>query len=111
MVGLNCSKFLILSKLARNVLCIPITMVTYESAFSVRGRVLDDYHSSLKKDMVKIFACGGDWIKTSKVTIQTLEVNEVVHFFYYLYSSKCHINDFFSAIHKRRGLEHSNSNE
>jgi hAT family C-terminal dimerisation region len=71
--------------LARDVLCIPITIVAYESAFSAEGRVLDDYRNSLKKDMVEILVCGGDWIKAaSKATIQTLEVNELVHFFYYL---------------------------
>jgi hAT family C-terminal dimerisation region len=74
--------FPILSKLARDVLCIPITTVASESAFSAGGRVLDDYRSSLKKDMVKILVCGGDWIKAaSKAMIQTLEVKKLVHFF------------------------------
>lgn len=46
-----------------------------ESAFSIRGRVLDDYRSSLKKDTVEILICGGDWIKAaSKTIIQTLQV-------------------------------------
>jgi hAT family C-terminal dimerisation region len=77
----NCM-FPILSKLARDVLCIPITTVASESAFSAGGRVLDDYRSSLKKDMVKILVCGGDWIKAaSKAMIQTLEVKKLVHFF------------------------------
>jgi hAT family C-terminal dimerisation region len=81
----NYNKFLILSKLTRDVLCIPIMIVAFESTFSVEGRVLDDYRSSLKKDMVKILICGDDWIKTaSKTTIQTLEVKKLVHFFYYL---------------------------
>jgi hAT family C-terminal dimerisation region len=53
----------------------PITTVASESAFSAGGRVLDDYQSSLMKDMVEILVCGGDWIKTvSKTTIQTLQV-------------------------------------
>jgi hAT family C-terminal dimerisation region/Domain of unknown function (DUF4413) len=71
----NCSKFPILSKLARDIFCIPITAVASESAFSAGGRVLDDYRSSLSKDMVELLVCGGDWIKaTSKTTIQTIEV-------------------------------------
>jgi hAT family C-terminal dimerisation region/Domain of unknown function (DUF4413) len=72
----NCSKYPVLSKLARDVLCIPITTVASESAFSAGGRVLDDYHSSLEQDMMEILVCGGDWLKAvSKTTIQTLEVN------------------------------------
>ncbi|KAK9064505.1 hypothetical protein SSX86_015887 [Deinandra increscens subsp. villosa] len=71
----NCSKFPILSKMARNIFCIPITTVASESAFSAGGRILDDYRSSLTKDMVEILVCGGDWIKAaSKATIQTLEL-------------------------------------
>jgi hAT family C-terminal dimerisation region len=70
----NCTKFSILSKLARDVLCIPITTAS-ESAFSAGSRVLDDYRISLTKDMVEILVCGGDWIKAaSKITIQTLQV-------------------------------------
>jgi hAT family C-terminal dimerisation region len=50
----NCSKFPILSKLARDIFCIPITTVASKSAFSAGGRVLDDYRSSLSKDMVEL---------------------------------------------------------
>jgi hypothetical protein len=70
----NSSKYPILSKLARDVLAIPITTVASESAFSAGGRILDDYRSSLSKDMVEILVCGSDWIKaSSRTTIQTLQ--------------------------------------
>ncbi|KAK1421738.1 hypothetical protein QVD17_24325 [Tagetes erecta] len=72
--GQSLSKFPVLSKMARNILSIPITTVASESAFSAVGRILDDYRSSLTKDMVELLVCGGDWIKSvSKATIQTLE--------------------------------------
>jgi hAT family C-terminal dimerisation region len=59
--------------------------IASESAFSAGAQVLDDYRSSHKKDIVKIFVCGGDWIKAaSKATIQTLDMKELTHFFYYL---------------------------
>jgi hAT family C-terminal dimerisation region len=61
----NCIKFPILSKSGRDIFCIPITTVASESVFSVRGRILDDYRSSLSKDMMKLLICGCDWIKTA----------------------------------------------
>ncbi|XP_078169241.1 zinc finger BED domain-containing protein RICESLEEPER 2-like [Carex rostrata] len=70
----NCVKFPILSNFARDVLGIPISTVASESAFSARGRVLDDYRSSLTKDMVELLVCGGDWIRASStVTLHTLQ--------------------------------------
>jgi hAT family C-terminal dimerisation region len=99
----NCSKYHILSKLARDVLCIPITTVASESAFSVGGRVLDDYRSSLKQDMVEILVCGGDWLKAvSKTTIQTLEVNflfcKLAVFIFIFSAIKIHLNLILCAF-------------
>ncbi|XP_078153675.1 zinc finger BED domain-containing protein RICESLEEPER 2-like [Carex rostrata] len=56
----NCVKFPILSLFTRDILGIPISTVASESAFSAGGRVLDDYRSSLTKDMVELLICGGD---------------------------------------------------
>ncbi|XP_076889691.1 zinc finger BED domain-containing protein RICESLEEPER 2-like [Bidens hawaiensis] len=52
------SKFPILSKMAHDIFCIPITTVALESAFSAGGRILDDYRSSLSKDNVETLVCG-----------------------------------------------------
>ncbi|XP_035832826.1 zinc finger BED domain-containing protein RICESLEEPER 2-like [Helianthus annuus] len=85
----NSSKFPVLSKMARNIFSIPITTVASESAFSAGGRILDDYRSSLTKDMVELLVCGGDWIKaTSKTTIQTLQHVSVSDFFKFFSSNK-----------------------
>ncbi|KAJ4798424.1 Zinc finger BED domain-containing protein RICESLEEPER 2 [Rhynchospora pubera] len=72
----NCSKFPILSKLAKDVLCIPVTTVASESAFSAGGRVLDDYRSSLSKDMVELLVCGGDWLRAISKSTQVAKEEE-----------------------------------
>ncbi|KAJ0771535.1 putative HAT dimerization domain, ribonuclease H-like superfamily, hAT-like transposase, RNase-H [Helianthus annuus] len=70
----HCSKFPVLSRMAKDIFGIPITTVAFESAFSAGGRILDDYRSSLSKDMVELLVCGSDWLKAgSKATIKTLE--------------------------------------
>jgi hAT family C-terminal dimerisation region len=51
-------------------------MVASESTFSAGGRVLDDYRSSLTKEMVEMLICSGAWIRSNTVAkLQTLQVN------------------------------------
>ncbi|XP_035837258.1 zinc finger BED domain-containing protein RICESLEEPER 2-like [Helianthus annuus] len=70
----HCSKFPVLSRMAKDMFSILITTVASESAFSAGGRILDDYRSSLSKDMVELLVCGSDWLKSgSKATIKTLK--------------------------------------
>jgi hypothetical protein len=57
------SRFSILSTLARDVLAIPISTVTSDSAFSTGGRILDDFRSSLTPFMVEALVCTQDWLR------------------------------------------------
>ena len=50
----NSNRYRVLSKLARDVLAVPISTVTSESAFSTGGRILDPFQSSLSPLMVQI---------------------------------------------------------
>ncbi|KAK9286347.1 hypothetical protein L1049_014740 [Liquidambar formosana] len=59
----NNLKFRILSKMAGDILSIPITTVASESAFSAGGRVIDPYRSSLATDTVQVLMCGADWAR------------------------------------------------
>ncbi|XP_031264008.1 zinc finger BED domain-containing protein RICESLEEPER 2-like [Pistacia vera] len=60
----NATKFPILSTMARDILIIPITMVTSEFAFNAGSRVIDTYQSSLAPDTVEMFLCRCDWCQT-----------------------------------------------
>lgn len=59
----NESKYPILSKMARDILAIPITTVASEATFSVSGRILDPYCAALLPETVQALVCGGDWLR------------------------------------------------
>ncbi|KAG6473176.1 hypothetical protein ZIOFF_067088 [Zingiber officinale] len=50
-----------LAKLARDVLVVPISTVASKSAFSLGGRILDQYRSSMSPQVVKALICSRDW--------------------------------------------------
>ena len=51
-----------MAAMARDILAIPVTTVASESAFSNSGRVLDQYRSALKPDVVEVLVCSRDWL-------------------------------------------------
>ncbi|XP_071718389.1 zinc finger BED domain-containing protein RICESLEEPER 2-like [Rutidosis leptorrhynchoides] len=56
-------KFSVLSKMAIDVLAIPISTVASESTFSAWGRVIEPFRSCLAPETVQMLICGGDWIR------------------------------------------------
>uniref|UniRef100_A0A7N2MX95 Transposase n=1 Tax=Quercus lobata TaxID=97700 RepID=A0A7N2MX95_QUELO len=61
----NTNKYSILSRLARDVLAVPVSTVTSESAFSTGGRILDPFRSSLAPEMVQSLICTQNWLQSS----------------------------------------------
>ena len=57
----NQFRFPNLALMARDVLTIPISTVASESAFSIGGRVLDQYRSCLAHNIVESLICTRDW--------------------------------------------------
>nr|KAJ0212044.1 hypothetical protein LSAT_V11C400164530 [Lactuca sativa] len=60
----NSLKYRILSRMARDILAIPITTVASEATFSVGSRVIDTYRASLATETVEVLLCGGDWCRS-----------------------------------------------
>ncbi|KAH0725157.1 hypothetical protein KY284_001022 [Solanum tuberosum] len=53
-----------ISKMARDVLSIPVSTVASESAFSTGDRILDSYQSSLSPKTVEALICTQQWIRS-----------------------------------------------
>jgi len=64
--------------MARDVLSILISTIASESTFSIGGRVIDQYKSSLKLDIVEALVCTRNWLYGEQGNIS--EIN----FFYLL---------------------------
>ena len=58
----NQCRYPILAVIARDILSIHVSTVTSEVAFSVWGRVLDQFRGSLKHDIVEAIICSRDWL-------------------------------------------------
>ena len=66
---MNGYKYLIQTKIVRDVLAVPISTVASESAFSTGGRILDSFRSSLIPRTVKTLIYMQNWIRDGSVLL------------------------------------------
>ncbi|XP_031099749.1 zinc finger BED domain-containing protein DAYSLEEPER-like [Ipomoea triloba] len=66
-------RFPVLSKMARDLLVVPISTVASESAFSTSGRELDSFRSSLTPKIVEALVCAQDWLRLANQPISVKE--------------------------------------
>ena len=57
------SKYPILSKIAKDILAIPISTIASEFAFSTSRRIIDAFRSSLSRKTVEALVCSQNWLK------------------------------------------------
>ena len=62
----NQCRHTILATMACDILVVPMSTVASESSFSIGGRVLDCYRSSLRPDTVEALVCTRDWLYGDK---------------------------------------------
>ena len=55
-----------LASIACDILAVPVSTVASEATFSVGGRVLDSFRSSLKPKTVEALVCTRDWLYGDK---------------------------------------------
>ncbi|KAF7140574.1 hypothetical protein RHSIM_Rhsim06G0090000 [Rhododendron simsii] len=73
----NSLKCRILSKMAHDILSIPITSVASESTFSAGSKVIDPYRASLATKTVAMLLCKADWARAYHGLKKGSDVNEV----------------------------------
>jgi hypothetical protein len=59
----NTLKYRILSKMAKDILVVPITTTASESSFGAGGRVIDPHQASLSTETIQMLLCGSDWVR------------------------------------------------
>ncbi|KAL8471939.1 hypothetical protein ACS0TY_029252 [Phlomoides rotata] len=61
---LNKSKYPILSRIAKDILAIPVSIVASESAFSTSGRLIGPHRSRLHTKTIEALMCAQSWLST-----------------------------------------------
>ena len=70
---INARRYIILSKVSKDIFAIPSSTVASELAFSTGDRTLDWFRSSLTPTTVEVLICCQDWLRNSNKPIQLEE--------------------------------------
>ena len=74
-----------MSELARDILCVPVSIVVSESVFRLGGGILDQFHSSLSSQIVKFWFAS----RTGCLKIK-VKVHKVFSYIFYCSSFVTH---------------------
>ncbi|KAF7806426.1 zinc finger BED domain-containing protein DAYSLEEPER-like [Senna tora] len=64
---LNRVKYPTLSKMARDILCVPVSTVPADSVFDTKSKEMDQYRCSLRPETVEALVCAKDWMQHGSV--------------------------------------------
>ena len=88
----NTNKYSILSRLARDVLAVPVSTLASKSAFSTGGSIQDPFRSSLAPKMVQSLICTKNWLQSSVQIYLRQAMDDVELFEDY---GKCNVLKFY----------------
>ena len=74
-----------LSILARDVLTVPVSTVSSESAFSLSGRIIEERRTSLSNEMVEVLMTVKDWEQAESRLQHTADNKDLEESFENLY--------------------------
>ena len=63
---MNCFKYPRVAAMARDILGVQASSVGAESTFSLSGRILDEYRTSLTAKHVEMLVCGKSWLNLAE---------------------------------------------
>ncbi|XP_070054953.1 zinc finger BED domain-containing protein RICESLEEPER 2-like [Nicotiana tomentosiformis] len=66
----NKTKFSVLSRLAKDVLSIPVSTVSSEQVFSTSGHVIDSFRSSITPKTVEALICAQNWLRSTPIDLR-----------------------------------------
>ncbi|CAL8161885.1 unnamed protein product [Prunus armeniaca] len=69
------------AKNIENVFAVPVSTVASESAFSIGGRIIDHFRSSLTPKMVEALTCGQNWLRSFPISLDSELFAEEMEFY------------------------------
>ncbi|KAM1807616.1 hypothetical protein ACFX11_030596 [Malus domestica] len=77
----HCAQYPTLSKVSKDVLALPSSTVASENAFSLGGRVVDPFRTSLTPKTVEALVCTSDWLRGKEFCFYKEPTLDEFHFY------------------------------